>query len=120
MGMDIWGLGTILYAPTENGDFIIGHDGRSTPAINTAIRLDPQSGNGIIVLETGHPLLATELAGEWVFWRTGKVDITLFARLKDKMLDTIVKGGLVLVLLTFGTGLFRSSFVIRRFRSRKK
>lgn len=120
MGMDIWGLGTILYAPTENGDFIIGHDGRSTPAINTAVRLDPQSGNGIIVLETGHPLLATELAGEWTFWKTGKVDITLFARLKDNMLDTIVQGGLVLVLLTFGTGLFRSSLVMRRFRSHKK
>ena len=119
MGMDIWGLGTMLYAPTGNGDFIIGHDGKSTPPINTAVRLDPQSGNGIIVLETGHPLLATELAGEWVFWRTGKVDITLFARHKDKMLDTIVKGGLMLMLLAFGTGLVRSSFVRRLLRLRK-
>lgn len=120
MGIDIWGLGTMLYSPTENGDFIIGHDGKSTPAINTAVRLDPQSGNGVIVLETGHPLLATELAGEWVYWRTGKVDITLFARLKDKMLDTIVKGSLILVLLTFGVGLVRSSFVMRHFRLSKK
>lgn len=120
MGMDIWGLGTILYAPTENGDFIIGHDGKSTPAINTAVRLDPQSGNGIIVLETGHPLLATELASEWVFWSTGKVDITLFAQFKDKMLDHIVKGGLILVLLTLATGLARSSFVMRIFRRSKK
>jgi CubicO group peptidase (beta-lactamase class C family) len=120
MGMDIWGLGTILYAPTGNGDFIIGHDGKSTPAINTAVRLDPQSGNGIIVLETGHPLMATILASEWVFWSTGKVDITLFAQFKDKMLDTIVKGGLILVLLTLGTGLARSSFVMRIFRRSKK
>ncbi|MFT7293260.1 MAG: CubicO group peptidase (beta-lactamase class C family), partial [Pseudohongiellaceae bacterium] len=26
-GADIWGLGTILYAPTDSGDFLFGHDG---------------------------------------------------------------------------------------------
>ena len=75
-GMDIWGLGTILYAKTDNGNFIIGHDGKSTPPINTAVRLNPQTGNGVIILETGNPLLATKLASEWVFWKTGKVDLT--------------------------------------------
>lgn len=120
MGMDIWGLGTILYASNGEGDFIIGHDGKSTPAINTAVRLDPKSGNGIIVLETGHPILATELAGEWVFWKTGKVDITLFARLKNMMLDTFVKGSLMLLLLTLVTGLARSSLVRRFFRLQRK
>ncbi len=76
MGMDIWGLGTILYAKTDEGNFIIGHDGKSTPPINTAVRLDPQTGNGVIILETGNSLLATKLASEWVFWKTGKVDLT--------------------------------------------
>ena len=75
-GMDIWGLGTILFAKTDNGNFIIGHDGKSTPPINTAVRLNPQTGNGVIILETGNSLLATKLASEWVFWKTGKVDLT--------------------------------------------
>ncbi|MFT5142499.1 MAG: CubicO group peptidase (beta-lactamase class C family) [Rhodothermales bacterium] len=97
MGIDIWGLGTILYAPAENDDFIIGHDGRSTPPINTAVRLDPQSGNGIIVLETGNALLATRLASEWVFWKTGKVDLTLFTMGTDGMKSAVGTGWMVIL-----------------------
>ncbi len=73
-GQDIWGLGTILYASNDEGGFVVGHDGKNDPAINAAARLDPATGNGIVVLETGNPLLATELAGEWVFWETGNID----------------------------------------------
>ena len=98
MGIDIWGLGTILYARTENDDFIIGHDGRSTPPINTAVRLNPDTGDGIIVLETGNPLLATKLASEWVFWKTGKVDLPLFTMESESMKDAIAKGWLVIAL----------------------
>ncbi len=86
MGVDIWGLGTVLYATTEGNDFIIGHDGKSTPPINTAVRLDPKTGDGIIVLETGNPSLATKLASEWVFWKTGKVDTFLFPMLMKEMI----------------------------------
>ena len=107
MGMDIWGLGTILYAATENGDFIIGHDGKSTPPINTAVRLNPQTGNGIIILETGNPLLATKLASEWVFWKTGKVDLTLFTMQKDNMVSTIGKGWLAIIIFTIIMGIVR-------------
>jgi len=74
-GADIWGLGTILYAPNNAGGYVIGHDGNNEPAINTAARVDPATGDGIIVLESGSRLLATILAGEWVFWRTGNVDL---------------------------------------------
>jgi CubicO group peptidase (beta-lactamase class C family) len=73
-GADIWGLGTILYAPNKAGGYIIGHDGNNDPAINTAARIDPATGDGIIVLESGSRLLATTLAGEWIFWNTGNVD----------------------------------------------
>ena len=79
MGADIWGLGTMLYAPNNAGDFIIGHDGNNEPAINTAARLDPATGDGIVILETGNDLLATRLASEWVFWKTGRVDSLAFA-----------------------------------------
>ncbi len=78
LGVDTWGLGVMLYAPNGSGDYIVGHDGNDEPAINTAARLDPASGDAIIVLETGNPLLATRLAGEWVFWKTGNVDNLTF------------------------------------------
>ena len=107
MGMDIWGLGNILYAPTENGDVIFGHDGKSTPAINTAIRLNPETGDGIIVLETGHPILATKLAAEWVFWKTGQVDLTLFTMLKDGMVSNITMGWFAIIVLTVAIGVGR-------------
>jgi len=75
LGMEIWGLGTILHARNGSGDWVIGHDGNNAPAINTAVRLDPDSGDGIVVLETGSPLLATRLAEEWLYWRTGNVGL---------------------------------------------
>ena len=76
LGADIWGLGTLLYAGNNAGGFVIGHDGNNDPAINTAARLDPETGNGASV-ETGNRLLATALAGEWLFWRTGNVDFLM-------------------------------------------
>lgn len=115
-GMDIWGLGNILYAPIDNGDFIFGHDGKSTPPINTAIRLNPQTGNGIIVLETGYSILATKLAAEWVFWKTGKVDLTLFTMLKDNMVSMIGIGWIVILISSVFIGVWRR---VRKKRSSK-
>ncbi len=102
MGEDIWGLGTMLFTTTVNGDFIIGHDGKSTPPINTAVRLNPETGDGIIVLETGNPLLATKLASEWVFWKTGKVDTLLFTMETSRMITIIGIGWAFIVLLFIG------------------
>jgi len=107
MGVDIWGLGTVLYATTENNDFIIGHDGKSSPPINTAIRLNPETGDGIIILETGNPVVATKLASEWVFWKTGKVDTFLFPMLIDGMTSTIGIGWIVIILITITFGIVR-------------
>lgn len=95
---DIWGLGTILYASNNRGGFVVGHDGSNEPAINTAARLNPATGNGIVILETGQPFLATRLAGEWVFWETGNVDFLAFTMAIPGMLRQIGLGGLVIVL----------------------
>lgn len=95
---DIWGLGTILYASNNEGGFVVGHDGNNEPAINTAARLNPATGNGIVILETGKPLLATRLAGEWVFWETGNVDFLAFTIAMPGMLRLIGLGSLVIVL----------------------
>lgn len=97
-GAEIWGLGLILYAPNNAGGFIVGHDGDNDPAINTAARFDPASGDGIVVLETGSPLLATRLAGEWVFWRTGHVD-TLTVVMEARRTLTLLAAGWALIIL---------------------
>ncbi len=106
IGINIWGLGTILYARIENGDYIIGHDGKSTPPINTAVRLNPQTGDGIIVLETGNPLLATKLASEWVFWKTGKIDVPLFKMESEGMISSVTKGWLFIAIGAILFGVF--------------
>ena len=108
MGMDIWGLGTILYTNTDNGDFIIGHDGKSTPPINSAIRLNPETGDGIIVLETGNTLLATKLASEWVFWKSGKVDIFLFTMMEANMVKNIGIGIIAIIIIVITVAVVRS------------
>lgn len=106
MGADIWGLGAMLYAPNNSGDFIVGHDGSNEPAINTAARLDPATGDGIVILSTGNPMLATELAGEWVFWKTGNVDILTFASRSGDALIAFLIGSVLILCITTATALW--------------
>ena len=73
-GADIWGLGTMLYAPTAADAFVFGHDGQNDPAINAAVRINPDKGDAIIALTSGGRLLATRLASEWTYWQTGGPD----------------------------------------------
>lgn len=98
-GQAIWGLGTMLYADNRAGGFVIGHDGSNEPAINTAARLNPATGNGIVILETGQPLLATRMAGEWVFWETGRVDFLAFKLAMPGMLRRLGWGSLAIAVL---------------------
>ncbi len=107
MGEKIYGLGSMLYIDIENGEDIFGHDGKSTPPINTAIRINPISGDGIIVLETGNPDLATRIASEWVFLETGKTDTLLFPMLLGKMTKIIITGILVISVLGIAIGVRR-------------
>ena len=106
-GVDIWGLGTMLYAPDNAGSFVIGHDGNNEPAINTAARANPATGDGIIILETGNRLLATNLASEWTFWETGHVDFLTIAIESGVLLKTLAAGWTVIVLAALYAG-FRS------------
>lgn len=103
-GAEIWGLGTMLYAPNNAGSFVIGHDGNNEPAINTAARVDPATGDGIVILETGNKLLATQLAGEWVFWRTGNVDFLTVTMEAGTMLNLIGAGSAAIILAALVLG----------------
>lgn len=92
-GLPIWGLGPSLYAPNGADGFVIGHDGANYPAINTTVRFDPASGDGLIVLSTGAATLAHEVGGEWLYWKTGTVG-----------LDTLILFDLPRILIVFGLG----------------
>ncbi len=107
MGEKIYGLGAMLYIDIENGEDIFGHDGKSTPPINTAIRINPISGDGIIILETGNPNLATKIASDWVFLETGKTDTLLFSMLLGKMTKLIFAGISLIIVLGIGMGIWR-------------
>jgi len=110
LGAPIWGLGVMLYAPNGAGGFVVGHDGENAPAINTAARFDPATGDGIVVLENGAPLLATTIAGDWVFWNVGEVDfLTLAADSGAIARWTLMAAGGAFLL-----GLFGGLWVFRR------
>ncbi|MFZ5668077.1 MAG: serine hydrolase domain-containing protein [Pseudomonadota bacterium] len=111
-GADIWGLGLVLYAPTRSGGWVIGHDGGNAPAINTTARIDPESGDGIVVLETGAPALASKVAGHWVFWKTGKVDLVDVIAAAPGMVRWIAGGAAVIL----GVGVALSWLTRRRRR----
>lgn len=97
-GADIWGLGTMLYASNNQGSFIVGHDGSNDPAINTAARFNPATGDGIVILETGNRRLATQLANDWVFWETGNVDFLAVTMAMPATIRLIGSGSIVILL----------------------
>lgn len=104
LGTDIWGLGVMLYAPNGRGDFVIGHEGSNSPAINTSVRLDPDTGDGIVLLITGSETLASELGGEWVLWHTGRLDVASYARALDGIIFYIAVGWIVIALVVMVVG----------------
>jgi CubicO group peptidase (beta-lactamase class C family) len=63
-----WGLGPCLTILPGSAAPIIGHHGFNRPSINTAAHVHPESGHGIIILESGHPDLAAELFDGWVYY----------------------------------------------------
>lgn len=110
MGADIWGLGAMLYAQNNKGGNIIGHDGNNGPAINTVARMDPATGDGIVILSTGSEMLATELAGEWVFWKTSNIDSLMFMMSFESMLLWMALGSLIIVVFAIAIGRRRLKF----------
>lgn len=94
-GVPVWGLGETLYVPNGDGSWVIGHDGSNHPALNTTARIDPATGDGIVVLESGNGALAREIGGEWVFWHTGSVGLdTLSVFDARSILIQLVSGAL--------------------------
>ncbi len=104
MGVDIWGLGTVLYAPTKGGGAIFGHDGTNEPAISATVRINPDTEDAIIVLATGSRVLASQLGAEWVFWQTGVPDILTIPTEIRRVMPLLGGGAVGIVLLAFVPG----------------
>lgn len=98
-GAGIWGLGTMLYAPTRSGDSVFGHDGANEPAINVSVRINPETNDAYIMLVNGHPSLASDIGAEWVLWQTGSPDFLSTDRvLKSALLPAILGSAFILFL----------------------
>jgi len=103
----IHALGPTIFARNDDGVVIYGHDGYGDPAKNTAARINLDSGDGIIVFETGHAGIASTIADHWIFWKTGIADFVVIMDNKNWLL-TLLFGGYFVILV----GVF--------FRTRKK
>lgn len=101
MGAGIWGLGTMLYAPTPGGDYAFGHDGANDPAINSTVRLNPETSDGIVLLVSGHPTLASNIGSEWVLWQTGYPDFLSTEKALGSAMLPILAGSFLIFALGF-------------------
>lgn len=91
-GLDIWGAGVMLFAENNNGNFVIGHGGRS-PMLNATARLDPATGNAFIMIQTGNKeAFASNMATKWTNWQTGKPDMFQLRYLIPDMFNRILIG----------------------------
>lgn len=96
-GADIWGLGVMLYAPTAGTAFVYGHDGQNEPAINAAVRINPDNRDAIVVLTSGGRSLATRLASEWTYWQTGGPDFLVIGTAAREAVLPLLAGWLVVI-----------------------
>ena len=97
LGIDIWGLGAMIFASNNQYDFIIGHGGGS-PSLNSTVRLNPSNGNAFILLETGNKYLAADSATKWTLWETGNPDMYMLKNMIPAMLKRVLIG-CVLILI---------------------
>lgn len=99
MGVDLWGLGTVLYAPTDQGGVVFGHDGVNDPATSATVRINLSTGAAIIVLASGSQSLASHLGAEWVFWQTGLPDVLTVPAEVRAVMPVLVAGAGAIVLV---------------------
>ena len=67
-----WGLGHTLYGATEQGGFITGHGGGAFPASGAEMRVNPSTGNGIVMVASGSQNFISHIGDDWTYWETGR------------------------------------------------
>jgi CubicO group peptidase (beta-lactamase class C family) len=93
-----WGLGITLFAPN-----IVGHDGGTSPAWGAMVRVNPVTGNGMVIAASGARGAINQLSGDWTWWETGVMTRAarrqvVYDRARPALL-AIVIGALAIVLL---------------------
>jgi CubicO group peptidase (beta-lactamase class C family) len=97
-----WGLGHTLNVRNDAGGHVVGHDGGTYPAWGAVMRVNPATGNGIVMMVSGGQASVSRLGDDWVYWETGKV--TFQSRLEIvyeravPALVAIIVGALAIVL----------------------
>ncbi|MEO0374603.1 MAG: serine hydrolase domain-containing protein [Cyanobacteria bacterium P01_A01_bin.17] len=87
-----WGLGHILYVANGADEYIVGHDGGNLPALGHTVRVNPATGNGIVLLISGNSSLANQLGDAWVYWETGKLSTNAKLRILGNRLGPALVG----------------------------
>lgn len=97
-----WGLGQTLFVADEAGGYVVGHDGGAFPASGAAVRVNPATGNGFVLMVSGGRGAVNQLAHDWVYWETGKITSEARRQLMQNRLvpaaGVIAFGAIVLVL----------------------
>ncbi len=73
LGTPHWGMGVQLYATSERGGAIYGHEGGNVPAVNASVRIEESTGDAIIALSTGGSTIASKLGSAWTRQRRAGV-----------------------------------------------
>ncbi|MEO0768130.1 MAG: serine hydrolase domain-containing protein [Cyanobacteria bacterium J06649_4] len=90
-----WGLGHILYVANADDSYVVGHDGGNLPALGHTVRVNPATGNGIVLLISGNFGLASQLGDDWVYWETGKLSTNAKLRiLGNRLVPALIGIGL--------------------------
>lgn len=90
-----WGLGHTLYVGNGIDEYIVGHDGGNLPALGHTVRVNPATGNGIVLLISGNLELASQIGDDWVYWETGRLPMNAKMRfLGSRLVPALVGIGL--------------------------
>jgi CubicO group peptidase (beta-lactamase class C family) len=87
-----WGLGHTLYVANGVDEYTVGHDGGNLPALGHTVRVNPATGNGIVLLISGNLELASQLGDDWVYWETGKLPMNAKLRILGSRLVPVLVG----------------------------
>ena len=87
-----WGLGHTLYVANGADGYVVGHDGGNLPALGHTVRINPATGNGVVLMTSGNLTLASELGDDWVYWETGKLTVNARLRILISRLVPVVVG----------------------------
>jgi len=97
-----WGLGHTLYVENDAGGHVVGHSGGSFPAWGAMVRVNPATGNGMVLTVSGGQGALNQLVHDWVYWETGKVTFEARRQIVQNRLVpasvAIVFGAIALVL----------------------